>query len=106
MYLMDRLEWPTFFDQLARIIAIRDELKRDEVKCRPLVQKWIERNNDITAMCIFVIQLPCHQIEKIFDLLSTLEKTVDKVKGKKDNLNAHNKQIQKILNYCIEHVQL
>ena len=44
-------------------------------------------------------------VEK-FDLFPSAQKTADKVKGKEDNLNAHNKQIQKILNYCIEHVQL
>ena len=68
MYLIDRIEWPSFFVQLARIAEIRDE-----VKFRPLVQKWIKRNNDITVVCISIIQLPCHQIEKIFDLLTKLE---------------------------------
>ena len=78
MYLMDRIEWPSFFDQLARIAQIRDELKRDEVKLRPLVQKWTERNNDITSMCISVIELPYHQIENFFDLLTKLEGFDDK----------------------------
>ena len=32
MYLIDRIQWPTFFDQLARIAEIRDE-----VKLKPLV---------------------------------------------------------------------
>ena len=30
MYLIDRIEWPIFFYQLARIVEIRDELNRDE----------------------------------------------------------------------------
>lgn len=78
MYLIDRIEWSTFYDQLARVAAIQDEIKGDEDKLIPLVQKWTERNNDVTAMCIFVIQLPCHQIENIFDLLNKLEGFDDK----------------------------
>ena len=37
------------------------------------MQKWSERSNDITVMCISFIQLPCHQIEKIFDIHSNLK---------------------------------
>lgn len=78
MYLVDRIEWPSFFDLLEGIAAIRDELNRGEVKFISLVQKWTERNNNITTMCIFVIQLSCHQIEKIFDLLNKLQGFDDK----------------------------
>ena len=70
MYLRDKIEWSTFFDQLTRIATSMDELKRDEIKLTPLAQKWRERNNDITIMCISVIQLPCHQVENFFDLLN------------------------------------
>lgn len=37
MYLVDRIEWPTFFDQLARIAEIRDELKWNEAIFIPIV---------------------------------------------------------------------
>ena len=37
MYLVDRIEWPTFYDQLARIVPIWDEIKGDEDKLRPIV---------------------------------------------------------------------
>jgi len=73
IYLRDKIQWSTFFDQLIRTIALMDELNRDEVILTPLAQKWRERNNDITLMCISVIQLPCHQVEKFFDLLNKLE---------------------------------
>ena len=43
LYLVDKIEWPTFYDQLARIIDIWDEIKRDEDNLRPIVQKWSER---------------------------------------------------------------
>ena len=78
MYLVDRIEWPSFFDILVEIAAISDELKRNEAIFKPLVQKWIEKNNDITIMCISVIQLSCHQIEKTFELLSKLQGFDDK----------------------------
>lgn len=78
MYLVDRIEGPSFFDLLSEIASIKDELKRDEVVFRHLVQRWTKRNEDITAMCISIIQLPCHQIEKIFHLLNKLEGFDDK----------------------------
>ena len=78
MYFIDRIEWTTFFDLLERIATIRDELKGNKDRLKPLVQKWTERNNDITIMYISVIQPPCHQIEKIFDLLNKLEGFYDK----------------------------
>ena len=37
MYLIDKIEWPTFFDQLSEISAIRDELKHNEATFRPIV---------------------------------------------------------------------
>ena len=63
---------------LAEIAAIRDELKRKEAIFKPHVHKWIERNSDITMMCISIIQLYCHQIEKNFELLSKLQGFDDK----------------------------
>ena len=60
MYMVDRVEWSSFFDLLAGITTARDELKRKEAIFKPLVQKWTERNSDITLMCISVIQLTCH----------------------------------------------
>lgn len=77
-YLIDKIEWPTFFDQLARISAIKDELKINESIFKPIVQKWTERNEDITAMCISIIQQIYHHIEEIFDLLNKLQGFNDK----------------------------
>ena len=78
MYLIDRIEWPTFFDQLLKISTIRDELKQNKAIFRPIVQKWTERSVDITAMCISIIHLKYHQIEGIFDLLNKLQDFDDK----------------------------
>ena len=87
MYMVDRIEWPSFFNLLEKITAIRDQLKRNEDKFIPLMQKWTERNKDITDMCISVIQLTCHQIEKIFDLLNKLQGFVDKQNSFQKRLN-------------------
>ena len=54
MYMVDRVEWSSFYDFLVGIVAARDELKRKEVAFKPLVQKWMERNSDITLMCISI----------------------------------------------------
>ena len=78
MYLRDKIQWSTFFDQLIRITTLMDELNRDKDKLTPLAQKWRERNNDITTMCISVVQMPYHQVEKIFDFLNKLEDFDDK----------------------------
>ena len=55
-----------------------DELNRDKDKLTLLAQKWRERNNDITIICISTVQMPYHQVEKIFDLLNKLENFDDK----------------------------
>ena len=76
--MIDRIEWPTFFDQLARIAKIRDELKRDEDRLKPLVRKWTKRNDNIISIFISIIHFPCHQIENIFDILTKMEGFDDK----------------------------
>ena len=78
MYLVDKIDWLSFFDLLEKIAGIRDEVKKNEDKFRPLMQKWTERSKDITDMCISVVQLTCYQIEKIFDLLNKLQSFDDK----------------------------
>ena len=55
MYMVDRIESPSFFDWLVGIGVIRDELNRKEAIFKPFVHKWIEWNNDITMMCISII---------------------------------------------------
>ena len=37
IYLTDKIEWSAFFDQLTRLIALMEELNRDEVKLTPLI---------------------------------------------------------------------
>lgn len=70
MFFVDRIEGPTFYDQLARIVALRDGMKRDEGKLKSITQKWNNKNDDISNM---YVSMSCHQIDKIFDLLRKLE---------------------------------
>ena len=52
---------------MARIVALEDEMKRDEGKLKSITQKWNDRNDDITNMYVSVIPISCHQMDKIFD---------------------------------------
>lgn len=78
IYLRDKIQWSTFYDQLTRIITFLDELNKEKDRLTSLAQKWRERNNDITIICISTIQMPYHQVQKIFDLLNKLENFGDK----------------------------
>lgn len=40
MYLVDKIGWPTFYDQLAKIINIWEELKGSDDALKPIVYKW------------------------------------------------------------------
>ena len=43
MYLVDKIEWPLFYDKLARIIKIWEEMKENEETLKPIVNKWGKR---------------------------------------------------------------
>ena len=39
-YLIDKIEWPLVYDQLARVVNIWEELKENEEVLKPIVNKW------------------------------------------------------------------
>ena len=39
MYLAEKIEWPLFYDQLARVVNIWEELKENEEALKPIVNK-------------------------------------------------------------------
>ena len=47
MYLADKIEWPLFFDQLARVISIWEKLKTHDETLKPIVRKWEKRKGEI-----------------------------------------------------------
>ncbi len=81
-YLRDKIQWSTFYDQLTRIVTLMDELNKEKDGLDSLAQKWRQRNNDVTIICMSTVQMPYHQVERIFDLLNQL----DNFENKRDSL--------------------
>lgn len=54
MFFAYRIVCPKLYDQLARIFALRDEMKIDEGKLKSIIQKWKDRNDDIANMYISI----------------------------------------------------
>ena len=72
MYLVDKIEWPLFYDQLAKVISIWEELKAHEEILKPIVNKWGKRRKEITFLCYSVIRPTHDHIEKTFDVANEL----------------------------------
>ena len=74
MYLADKIEWPLFYDQLARIINVWEELKEKDEALKPIVNKWgkTRRRKDVTFLCYSVIRSSHDQIEKTYDIVTDL----------------------------------
>lgn len=72
MCLVDKIGWPTFYEQLEKTINIWNELKGSEDSLKPIVNKWNNRDKDVTLLCFLVINLSCEQIERTFDLTNDL----------------------------------
>ena len=47
-YLIDKIAWPTFYEQLSKLMDIWKELKNNEVTLKPIVNKWNNRDRDAT----------------------------------------------------------
>ena len=74
MYLVDKIEWPLFYDQLARVVNIWEELKTNEEVLKPIINKWGKkrRRKEVTFPCFLVIMSSHDQIEKIYDIATEL----------------------------------
>ena len=67
MYLTDKIEWPLFFDQLAGVIKVWEQLKAHDETLRPIVSKWEKRKGEIA--------LSCHSsglIKRLYDMVNDL----------------------------------
>ena len=71
MYLVDRVGWPTFYLQLSKLIDVQNELTNNEATLRPITNKWISKDSDVTILCS-IISLSCELIDKTFDLTNSL----------------------------------
>lgn len=56
-----------------------EEIKRDEDTLKSIVQKWKERDDDITDMCISVINISYDQIVNFFCITSDLTEFDEKI---------------------------
>lgn len=57
MYLVDKIGWPIFYEQLSRLMNIWNELKINEVSLNLIVNKWDNRDRDVTLLCFSIISL-------------------------------------------------
>ena len=74
MYLAEKIEWPLFYDQLARVVNIWEELKTNEEVLKLITNKWgkKKRRKEVTFLCFPVIMSSHDQIEKIYDIATEL----------------------------------
>ena len=72
MHLIDKIEWPLFFGQLARVISIWEELKTHDETLKPIVSKWGKREKEVTLLCYSVIISSHDHIEKLYDIANDL----------------------------------
>lgn len=67
LYLVDRVAWPSFYLELSKSIEIWNELMNNEENLRPILDKWISRDDIITTLCCHVIDFSNEQVESTFD---------------------------------------
>ena len=73
MYLADKIEWPLFYDQLARVVNIWDEVKANDEVLKPIVNKWgKKRRKEVTFLCYSIIRSSHDQIERTYDIVNDL----------------------------------
>ena len=80
MYLGDKIEWPLFYDQMAREVNIWDEMKENDEALKPIVNKWgkRKRRKEMTFLCYSVIRSSHDHIEKTFYVANNLSDFGDK----------------------------
>ena len=72
VYLVDKIEWPLFFDQLARVINIWEQLKTHDETLKPIVSKWERRKGEIAFSCHSVKRSSRDHLKKLNDTVSEL----------------------------------
>ena len=72
MYLVDKIEWPVFYEKLARLVSIWEEMKAHEETLKPIVNKWGKRRKEITFLCYSIKRSSHDHIEKTFDVANDL----------------------------------
>ena len=68
MYLIDRVEWPTFYLELSKFAHVFKRLIDDELEISAILNRWEKEEDEMSILCIEVIGM--HEvsgIEKVFD---------------------------------------
>ena len=68
MYLVDKIEWPLFYEQLEKTVNIWEETKENEEALKPIVNKWSKRRKEVNILCYSIIKLSHENIEKTYDV--------------------------------------
>ena len=67
MYMIDKVEWPTFYIELSKFSDLLEKIKNNEATVRTILDRWIRREQELRILCIEVIGLPV--VSKIEDFL-------------------------------------
>ena len=57
MYLVNKIDWPTFYEKLTKVVNTREELKENDDSLKKIVNKWSRRNKNVTLLCFSVTSL-------------------------------------------------
>ena len=72
VYLIDKIKWPLFFDQLARVVHIWEQLKTHDETLRPVISKWVKRSGEIAFSSHSVKRPSSDHIKKLSDTVNEL----------------------------------
>ena len=86
MYLIDRVDWLTFYTEISKFADILKKLRDDESTIRTILDRWIRREQDLNILCTEVVGFPVvSRIEEVFDqVLDLLQFSIDREKCYKE----------------------
>ena len=58
MYLIDRVEWPTFYIELSKFVDLLQNLRNNEVTIIVILDRWIKREQELSILSTKVVGLP------------------------------------------------
>jgi hypothetical protein len=64
IYLIDKIDWPSFYEKLTKTINIWDDIKENDEALKPIFNKWSKRSKEVTFLCFSIISLSYQHIEK------------------------------------------
>ena len=43
LYLINRIEWPTFYEEISKVVSILSELRKNQTDIRKILDRWVKR---------------------------------------------------------------